>query len=82
MQTTINPALDSLTPEERDSSLKILERECGNILEEVDRLDRQRDLQERRLRNVIHLVCGSYYLYIFMQVTKGNLGFQHREYFR
>ena len=42
VQTTINPALDSLislTPEEErasDSSLTVLKRECDNLLDEVE----------------------------------------------
>ena len=57
VQTTINPALDSLTPEDRDSSLRLLNRECDNLLDEVSRLEREREMQERRLGNVMHLVC-------------------------
>ena len=68
VQDTINPALDSLTTEERDFSLKILKRECENLLDEVSRLEREREMQERRLGNVMHLVGGSLYIYIFTQV--------------
>jgi hypothetical protein len=80
VQTTINPALDSVTPDERDFSLALLKRECDNLLDEVDRLQREREMQDRRLRNVMHLVCSSFCS--FMQVTKGDLGFQQCEYLR
>jgi len=59
VQNTINPALNSLTPEERESSLKILKRECENLLDEVNRLEREREMQERRLSNVMHLVFST-----------------------
>lgn len=67
VQTTINPALDSLTPEERDFNLTLLKRECSHLFIEVARLAREREMQERRLVNVMHLVCGHFY--IFMQGT-------------
>jgi hypothetical protein len=67
VQNTINPALDYLTLDERNASLKVLTRESENLLDEINRLEREREMQERRLSNVMHLVCGNYY--IFMQVT-------------
>ena len=57
MKSVKNPALDSLTPEKREASVTILKRECDNLLDEVNRLEREREMQERRLRNVMHLVC-------------------------
>ena len=80
MQETLNPALESLNAEEREFSLTLMERECGNLLAEVDRLEKERIMQERRLSNAMHLVCGSFYVYI--QVTKGELGFQQHKYLR
>ncbi|KAF8809597.1 hypothetical protein BYT27DRAFT_7187347 [Phlegmacium glaucopus] len=59
VQTTPNPALDSLTPEELGPSRTLLERECDNILSEVDRLEKERSMQERRLSNVMNLVFSS-----------------------
>jgi len=59
VKSTVNPALDSVTPEERDSSLTVLERECDNLLDEVNRLEREREMQERRLSNVMHLVFST-----------------------
>lgn len=80
MKETKNPALESLTTEERDFSLAVLNRECDNLLDEVDRLEGERETQEKRLANVMHLVCDSFY--VFMQVNKGKIGFQYREYLR
>jgi len=59
VRDTINPALESFTPEERDFSLTLLKRECDNLLDEVDRLEREREMQDRRLHNVMHLVFSS-----------------------
>jgi len=59
VKNTINPALDSVTPENREASLKTMKRECDNLLDEVNRLERDREMQERRLRNVMHLVFSS-----------------------
>jgi hypothetical protein len=71
VQTTINPAVDSFTPEEREFTLETLKRECGNLLDEVDRLEKEREMQDRRLRNVMHLVCGSFC--VFIQGIQGQL---------
>ena len=78
VQETLNPVLDSLTVEEREFSLRLLNRECDILLSEVDRLERERSMQERRLDNAMHLVCGSFYVHI--QVNKGELGFQQHKY--
>ena len=73
VQNTINPALDSFSPEERDSSVTVMKRECDNLLDEVNRLEREREMQERRLRNVMHLVCGGHLKYFHVQnLLKGN----------
>ena len=63
VKKTTNPALDSVTPEKREASLKTMTRECDNLLDEVNRLEREREMQERRLRNVMHLVCGKLLYY-------------------
>jgi len=59
VQTHINPALDSISPEERDFSVTLLKRECDNLLDEVDRLEREREMQSRRLSNVMHLISST-----------------------
>jgi len=59
VQDTLNPALDSLPSKERDFTLSLMKRECDNLLGEVDRLEKERDMQESRLRNVMHLVFST-----------------------
>ncbi|KAF9474032.1 hypothetical protein BDN70DRAFT_885294 [Pholiota conissans] len=59
IRDTPNPAMDSLTPEDRDFNERIMRRECSNLLSEIDRLESDRELQERRLKNVMNLVFSS-----------------------
>jgi hypothetical protein len=56
VRTTPNPAMDALPSEERLFSLSLLERECRNLLDEVDRLEKGRRMQDKRLKNVMNLV--------------------------
>ncbi|KAF7343483.1 hypothetical protein MVEN_01781200 [Mycena venus] len=56
---TPNPAMDSLPEEERDSSRRLLQRECKNLLSEINRLEQGRAMQDKRLRNVLNLVFSS-----------------------
>jgi len=36
----------------------MMDRECGNLLLEIERLERSRQMQEKRLKNVMDLVGG------------------------
>ncbi|KAJ3987437.1 hypothetical protein F5890DRAFT_1405153 [Lentinula detonsa] len=56
---TPNPAMDSLPNEERILSRKLLQKECNNLLIEVERLEKSRTMQERRLKNVMNLVFST-----------------------
>ncbi|KAJ3788735.1 hypothetical protein GGU10DRAFT_345580 [Lentinula aff. detonsa] len=56
---TPNPAMDSLPDEERILSRKLLQKECNNLLIEVERLEKSRTMQERRLKNVMNLVFST-----------------------
>ncbi|KAJ3935061.1 MAG: cora-like Mg2+ transporter protein-domain-containing protein [Lentinula lateritia] len=56
---TLNPAMDSLPNDERLLSRKLLEKECNNLLIEVERLEKSRTMQERRLKNVMNLVFST-----------------------
>ncbi|KAF9076893.1 cora-like Mg2+ transporter protein-domain-containing protein [Rhodocollybia butyracea] len=47
---TPNPAMDAR---------KLLEKECLNLLIEVERLEKSREMQERRLKNVMNLVFST-----------------------
>ncbi len=54
---TPNP---SLTPAQLETSCPLMRRECNTLLEEIERLDKERTMQERRLKNVMDLVSPSY----------------------
>lgn len=58
IRDTPNPAMDTI---QQDSSKKVNEkdlfkRECGNLMSEIERLERSREMQHKRLNNVINLV--------------------------
>jgi len=56
VRDTHNPALDSLSKIEQDFSDSLLKRECANLLSEIERLQQDLTMQERRLKNVMGLV--------------------------
>ena len=56
IRNTPNPAMDGLSKEERESSQNLLNRECNNLLNEIDRLNAELSTQEKRLKNVMALV--------------------------
>ena len=56
VRDTKNPAMESFPPAVRDLSERLMQRECKNLLNEIDRLENGRDMQEKRLTNVTHLV--------------------------
>lgn len=41
--------------------MKLLKRESDNLLSEIQRLEKQRQIQSDRLKNAIDLVCRSWY---------------------
>jgi hypothetical protein len=43
--------------EEQLRSKETMKRECGNMLTEIARLERSRNLQDQRVKNVMDLVC-------------------------
>jgi len=55
VRNTQNPAL---TKEQRDICQPLLERECNMLQKAVDRLEVGREMQEKRLGNVMNLVGG------------------------
>ncbi|KAG5723879.1 hypothetical protein E4T56_gene9810 [Termitomyces sp. T112] len=59
IKTTRNPAMDSVSKSEQESSAKLLVRECDNLLSEIDRLELGSRMQDRRLKNVMNLVFSS-----------------------
>ena len=59
MQTPF-PGLDDSArypPRSREISRQLLETESANLLREIQRLEDTKELQERRLKNVMNLVC-------------------------
>lgn len=57
VQKTRNPALDALSEEDRKFSESLMTRECDNLISEIDRLEMGRRMQDKRLKNVMNLVC-------------------------
>jgi hypothetical protein len=43
---------------QREFSEFHMQKECRNMLTEIDRLEKSRDMQEKRLKNVMDLVCS------------------------
>ncbi|KAJ7130139.1 hypothetical protein C8R44DRAFT_61600 [Mycena epipterygia] len=56
---TPNPAMDVLPESERLLSRHLLEKECKNLLNEINRLEMSRRMQDKRLKNVMNLVFSS-----------------------
>jgi len=56
IRDTRNPALEALSDIEREANAALLNRECDNLLTEIARLEAERKMQERRLKNVMNLV--------------------------
>ena len=59
IQLTPNPALPEA---QREKSIGYLNRECKTLLEEIERLEKEREMQEKRLKNVMDLVSHAYLL--------------------
>jgi hypothetical protein len=51
-----NPAMESQPEADRIFSRKSIEKECDNLLTEIERLDSSRNMQDKRLKNVMNLV--------------------------
>ncbi len=56
-----NPAMTSPSVEAKDRELskKFLDRECDNLIHDIDRLVKDLLMQEQRLKNVMNLVRSS-----------------------
>ena len=48
--------MDSLPSEIREHSAELMERECSNLQNEIHRLEKGRQMQDKRLMNVMNLV--------------------------
>ena len=54
-----NPAMDSeKLASEKELNDMFLERECDNLILEIDRLTKDLEMQQSRLKNVVDLVCS------------------------
>lgn len=56
IRITRNPAMDSFSKETRLRSAELMESECSNLMNEIDRLDASRRMLEKQLEVVINLV--------------------------
>ena len=56
VRDTKNPAMASFPKKVRKQSEELMKRECNNLLNEIQRLEKGRLMQEQRLTNVTHLV--------------------------
>jgi len=52
--------MDSFPEDILTRSADLMERECSNLMNEVDRLDSSRKMLDKQLRNVMNLV-GAYF---------------------
>ncbi|KAK0190526.1 hypothetical protein F5146DRAFT_557424 [Armillaria mellea] len=59
IRDTPNPAMDTLPQEEKQYSRTLLEKECRNLLSEIDRLEMGGRMQDQRLENALNLVFSS-----------------------
>ncbi|PBK66955.1 hypothetical protein ARMSODRAFT_1020926 [Armillaria solidipes] len=59
IRDTPNPAMDTLPQEENQYSRTLLEKECRNLLSEIDRLEMSRRMQDQRLENALNLVFSN-----------------------
>ncbi|KAG2035211.1 hypothetical protein BDR03DRAFT_923194 [Suillus americanus] len=56
---THNPAMDSSEVSERDESEKLMKTESENLLSEIDRLEKRREMLTNRLKNVMDLAFAT-----------------------
>ena len=57
IRDTRSPAMESFSEEAQKYGRDLLNRECANLLNEINRLEMGRKMQDRRLKNVMNLVC-------------------------
>ncbi|GJJ13335.1 hypothetical protein Clacol_007587 [Clathrus columnatus] len=55
LRDTYNPMMGTYDDATKNITRKILQRECNNLLVEIGRLELSREMQEKRLQNVIDL---------------------------
>ncbi|KAF9267493.1 hypothetical protein L218DRAFT_1061315 [Marasmius fiardii PR-910] len=57
--STVNPVMDNVAEDVKIFSGKLLEKECNNLLIEIERLETQLNMQDQRLKNVMNLVFST-----------------------
>jgi hypothetical protein len=57
VQNTPNPGLENakVSEDDRETTRSLIQRECGNLLRDIARLERSRIMQDKRLKNVMDL---------------------------
>jgi Mg2+ and Co2+ transporter CorA len=56
---TPNPSLEHTPEPEREHSIALMKKECGNLDSEIHRLEKSRNMMDRRLKNVMNLVFST-----------------------
>ena len=81
VRDTLNPALDSLSEEDRTESKSVMQRETYTLLTEIERLNKTRDMQDKRLKNVMNLVCfpRAVLFYTTLDLVPREPGIQQRQ---
>ncbi|OJA16737.1 hypothetical protein AZE42_07559 [Rhizopogon vesiculosus] len=61
IEKTPNPAMESkdFTDEQRETSNELMEKECENLLSEIDRLEKRREMLSSRLKNSMDLAFAT-----------------------
>jgi hypothetical protein len=59
LDDTPNPALEHTPEEEREHSVKLLHKECNNLYSDIQRLEKNRCMMDKRLKNVMQLVFST-----------------------
>ncbi|OAX34434.1 hypothetical protein K503DRAFT_774540 [Rhizopogon vinicolor AM-OR11-026] len=61
IEKTPNPAMESekFNEAQRNTSKELMDRECGNLLSEIDRLERRREMLSSRLKNAMDLAFAT-----------------------
>ena len=60
IRDTKSPMRASFSEEDQNYVAEIMARECKNLSTEISRLKGELDMQEKRLKNVMGLVCMRY----------------------
>jgi len=61
IETTTNPAMESktFTDDQRTTSAELMKQESENLLSEIDRLEKRREMLSSRLKNAMNLAFAS-----------------------